>query len=149
MKENLHSLIYLAQCDTTTGFLSHNAEILNLCKSRPKEQPLLIESSSLHTLKTLVRVPKKHKNRIRKAKYATFIYPNKKALRLVREELHSHFLKEFKTLYSTSANPTKEDFNEIWAREKCDVIVLDKRGFSQKTPSRIYKINQHAIQRRR
>ena len=58
MKENLHSLIYLAQCDTTTGFLSHNAEILNLCKSRPKEQPLLIESSSLHTLKTLVRVPK-------------------------------------------------------------------------------------------
>ena len=118
MKENLHSLIYLAQCDTTTGFLSHNAEILNLCKSRPKEQPLLIESSSLHTLKTLVRVPKKHKNRIRKAKYATFIYPNKKALRLVREGLHSYFLKEFKTLYSTSANPTKEDFNEIKKKKK-------------------------------
>ncbi|MCX2716748.1 Sua5 YciO YrdC YwlC family protein [Helicobacter sp. MIT 21-1697] len=149
MKENTHSLIYLAQCDTTTGFLSHNAEILNLCKSRPKEQPLLIESSSLHILKTLVRVPKGHKNRIRKAKYTTFIYPNKKAIRLVREGLHSHFLEQFKTLYSTSANPTKEDFNEIWARQKCDVIVLDKRGFSQKSPSKIYTINHHTIKRKR
>lgn len=58
--------IFLAQCDTTAGLLSKNPQILNLRKSRPKSQALLIESYNLEHLKTLARSPNKHKNTIRK-----------------------------------------------------------------------------------
>lgn len=141
--------IFLAQCDTTAGLLSKNPKILNLCKSRPKSQPLLIESSHLSGLKKLVRVPNKHKNTIRKAKNSTFIYPNGKAVRVVKDRLHSRFLLDFQMLYSTSANPTGKSFSKQWAYEVCDVIVCDKRGFKESSPSKMYKINRCKIQRRR
>ncbi len=188
--------IFLAQSDTTAGLLSKNPQILNLCKSRPESQPLLIESSHLSGLKKLVRVPNKHKNTIRKAKNSTFIYPNGKAVRVVKDRLHSRFLLDFQMLYSTSANPTGKSFSKQWANstfiypngkavrvvkdrlhsrflldfqmlystsanptgksfskqwayEVCDVIVCDKRGFKESSPSKMYKINKLKIQRRR
>lgn len=141
--------IFLAQCDTTAGLLSKNPQILNLRKSRPKSQPLLIESSHLSGLKKLVRSPNKHKNTIRKAKNSTFIYPNGKAVRVVKDELHSRFLQDCKMLYSTSANLTGKSFNKQWAYEVCDIIVCDRRGFSESSPSKMYKINHSKIQRKR
>lgn len=141
--------IFLAQCDTTAGLLSKNPQILNLCKSRPESQALLIESYNLEQLKMLTRVPNKHKNTIRKAKNSTFIHPNGKAVRVVKDSLHSRFLLDYKMLYSTSANLTGKRFNKQWAYEVCDVIVCDRRGFSESNPSKMYKINKSKIQRRR
>lgn len=146
-ESKLHSLIYFAQCDTTAGLLSHNPQILNICKKRPIEQNVLMQSASLSILKTLVRVPTRHKNRVRKSSLCTFIYPNKKAIRLINDILHKRFFDTFGTLYSTSANPTKQNFDRHYAETICDVIVLDKRGFAQKDVSKIYKINRHKIKR--
>lgn len=141
--------MFLAQCDTTAGLLSKNPQILNLCKSRPESQLLLIESPHLLGLKKLLRVPNKYKNTIRKAKNSTFVYPNGRAVRVVKDELHLRFLLDSKMLYSTSANPTGKKFNKQWAYEVCDVIVCDGRGFRESSPSKMYKINHSRIQRRR
>ena len=149
IQDSRNDWVFLAQCDTTAGFLSRNPQKLNRIKSRPLHQKVLIEVVSLESLKFLVRVPIKHKNRVRRAKYTTFIYPNTKAIRLVQDERHLRFLKFHKMLYSTSANPTNESFNEQWAKSHCDVIVLDKQGFAQKPASKVYRINDSKIQRRR
>lgn len=140
-------LIYLAQCDTTIGLLSANAKILNIAKNRPKSQNVLMQVASLYILKNYARIPTKHKNRIRKSKYCTFIYSNKKALRVVNEGQHTQFFAPFKMLYSTSANPTQSAFNQQWAEGICDVIVRDKRGFRANQGSKIYKINHQRIKR--
>lgn len=142
-------IVFLAQTDTTAGFLSSSPEVLNLIKSRPSSKPVLIESASLQILKSLVRIPSIHKNRVRKAKQTTFIYPNQKAIRVVTSGLHHQFLRTHQMLFSTSANKTKKSFNIRWAKEQCQVVVLDKRGLHEKEASHIYKINHSKIQRRR
>ncbi len=141
--------VFLAQCDTTAGFLSHCPTRLNHIKLRPAHQKVLLEVDSLKTLKNLLRIPQRHKNRIRKAKNATFIYPNGKAIRLVNDKWHLSFLKHHQMMYSTSANLTKNAFDAEWAKAQADVIVVDSRGFTENAPSRIYAINHHRIQRRR
>ncbi|TLD95180.1 Sua5 YciO YrdC YwlC family protein [Helicobacter jaachi] len=142
-------MIYLAQCDSTAGLLSRDARALNICKSAPAHKALLIESSSLSTLKRLIRVPNKYKHLIRKSRLKTFIYPNAKAIRLVQDKWHLRFLSAHRALYSTSANLSGQHFNKQWALKACDVVVYDKRGLSQKASSKIYKINNYRIQRRR
>lgn len=141
--------VFLAQCDTTAGFLSHCFMRLNHIKLRPTYQKVLLEVDSLKTLKNLTRIPQAHKNRIRKAKNMTFIYPNGQAIRLVNDKWHLSFLKYHQMMYSTSANLTQNAFDEKWAKTQADVIVVDSRGFKENTPSRIYTINQHRIQRKR
>ncbi|WP_276897073.1 Sua5 YciO YrdC YwlC family protein [Helicobacter japonicus] len=140
-------LIYLAQCDTTAGLLSENPQILNSVKNRPKYQNILMQISSLHILKIHTRIPAAHKNRVRKSKLCTFIYPNQKALRVIKDKYHLQFFAPFTALYSTSANLTRCSFNQQWAEEICDVIVRDKRGVYENQGSKIYKINQHKIKR--
>jgi tRNA A37 threonylcarbamoyladenosine synthetase subunit TsaC/SUA5/YrdC len=139
--------IYLTQTDTTVGFLSQNKEKLNKIKNRPINQPILIEIDSLNTLKKFTRVPNMFKNRVRKSKKTTFIYPNKKSFRVVKDEKHLEFLKKFEWMYSTSANLTGESFNKKWAKEKADIIVEDKRGLFEGKASRIYKLGKNKIKK--
>ena len=137
--------IYLTQTDTTVGFLSQNKEKLNYIKNRSLNQPILREVDSLETLKSFVRVPKIHKNRVRRSKKTTFIFPNGESFRVVRDSRHLEFLKKFKWMYSTSANLHGKNFNEKWAREAADVIVEDKRGFVEGKASNIYKLSKSKI----
>ena len=139
--------IYLAQTDTTVGFLSQNKEKLNSLKNRPLNQPILREVDSLETLKNFVRVPKMHKKRVRRSKKTTFIFPNGESFRVVRDSRHLEFLKKFKWMYSTSANLHGKRFNEKWARETADVIVEDKRGFVEGKASNIYKLSKSKIKK--
>jgi tRNA A37 threonylcarbamoyladenosine synthetase subunit TsaC/SUA5/YrdC len=139
--------IFLAQTDTTVGLLSKNKKKLNKLKNRDENKPILIEVDSLDTLKSFVRAPKKHKKLIRRAKKTTFIYPNNKSFRVVKDSLHLEFLKKFKWLYSTSANEHKKEFDLNWAIKKADIIVEDKRGFFVSTPSKIYKLSKTKIKR--
>jgi tRNA A37 threonylcarbamoyladenosine synthetase subunit TsaC/SUA5/YrdC len=132
--------IYLVQTDTTVGFLSQNKEKLNKIKNRPLNQPVLVEVDSLNTLKKFTRVPNRFKKRVRRSKKTTFIYPNKKSFRVVKDKRHLEFLKKFEWMYSTSANLTGKSFDEKWAREKAEIIVEDKRKLFEGETSKIFKL---------
>jgi tRNA A37 threonylcarbamoyladenosine synthetase subunit TsaC/SUA5/YrdC len=143
-----NSLVYLVQTDTTAGFLSSDDIKLSRTKQRDPKQKTLQVVDSLDTLKTKTRVPKKFKNKIRRSKCSTFIYPNTLSFRIVDKNSHHHrFVKKFGTLYSTSANKTKHNFNMDYAYNNSDVIVENSLGFSEARSSSIYKINNKKIKK--
>ncbi len=134
--------VYLVQTDTTVGFLCKSQSKLNQIKKRDLLTPCVQAVSSFKELKDLVHVPKKYKNFIRKSKKTTFIYPNKKSVRVVKDNLHELFLREKGALYSTSANITSKTFDENYAREVADEVVECEGGFFEAKPSKIYKIGK-------
>ncbi len=135
-------MIYLAQTDTTVGFLSDSKEELANAKKRDPKQPFIIALSSLKKLKDQTRVPHKYKNLVRRSKKTTFLYPNKKALRVVKDERHSKFLKRFDFLYSSSANLHNSSFVLDIALEKADLVVIDVENFYETKPSKIIKLSK-------
>lgn len=72
-------MLYLAQTDTTAGFLSKDEKEINKAKGRALQTPCILTMSSLKELASLVRVPKAHKNLVRKAKKTSFIYKKARA----------------------------------------------------------------------
>lgn len=137
-------MIYLAQTDTTAGFLSKNLEELNALKGRDKNQPCLITTAKLSELKELARVPAPFKNLVRRSKKTSFIYPNQKAIRIVKECKHAEFLSKNGYFYSSSANKHGQSFDEKWAKEivlKNKGVVLDEEFF-ENTPSSIFKLSK-------
>jgi len=134
--------IYLVQTDTTVGFLSQNAEKLARIKKRDPSKPFLISVDSFKTLKSFARSPKKYKKLVRRAKKTTFVYPNNKAIRVVKEDIHEGFLKRFKWMFSTSANEAGKKFDKNFAFKVCDVVVEDERGFFEGKPSKIIKLGK-------
>jgi tRNA A37 threonylcarbamoyladenosine synthetase subunit TsaC/SUA5/YrdC len=139
--------IYLAQTDTTVGFLSQDAKRLAAIKGRPANKPFLMEVASFEELKKRARVPKKFRRFVRQAKKSTFVYPNGQALRVVKEELHLRFLKKFGWMYSTSANPSGGRYDPKFAKEAADVVVVDKRGLFEGAPSRILRLGKSTKRR--
>lgn len=139
--------IYLAQSDTTAGFLSINPHKINELKNRDKQKPILLEISSLDELKNISRIPPKFRYFIRRSKKMTFILPNKKSFRLINEEFHLKFLKKFGKLYSSSANKTTKKFDYLQALEMCNILILDKRGIFEGKASKIFQINQNKIKK--
>ncbi|ULO04401.1 Sua5 YciO YrdC YwlC family protein [Campylobacter sp. RM12651] len=136
-------MIYLAQTDTTAGFLSKDYKEINLAKKREINKPCIITSAYLTSLKNLARVPNKFKNQVRKAKKTTFIYKNQISFRLVNDNKHSLFLKNFKYLYSSSANLHGYEFDINYAKNIANVIVdLD---LAQKSSSKMFKINNSKL----
>ncbi len=138
-------MLYLTQTDTTVGFLSKDRTSIAKVKNRDINQPFLITLSSLEKQKRLVRTPNKFKNRVRRSKKTTFLYPNKKAIRIVKETPHYNFLKKFDFLYSSSANIHGSDFDYAFAYKNVDIIIEDRYGFLQKSASSFYKIAKKKI----
>lgn len=138
-------MIYLAQTDTTAGFLSKDLKKLNSIKNRPLNQPCLICVSKFKNLQNFSRIPKKYKNLIRRSKKTTFIYPNLKAIRVVKDHPHTKLLDKLEWVYSTSANLHKKEFDIEFAKGKADVIVDYK--FTPAPASKIYKISKTNIRR--
>lgn len=142
------SLIYLTQTDTTVGFLSSNDKKLSAIKQRDSKQRILQVVNNYKSLIKQVRVPKKHKKFIRRANRTTIIYPNKLAFRVVStNSYHQNFLQKFKIMYSTSANKTKNNFNQEYAINNSDIIVYSQENFMEKKASSIYKINKQKIKK--
>ncbi|AJC93169.1 threonylcarbamoyl-AMP synthase TsaC [Campylobacter subantarcticus LMG 24377] len=131
-------MIYLAQTDTTAGFLSKDLKALNALKKRPLDQACLITTAKLSELTKLTRVPSHFKNTVRKSKKTTFLYPNSKAIRVVKDCSHINFLKNFDWLYSTSANEHGKSFNYQWAISNADVKVDE--FFFESSASKIFKL---------
>ncbi len=142
-------MLYLTQTDTTVGFLSKDRASIAKAKDRDINQPFLITLSSLEKQKKLVRTPERFKNRVRRSKKTTFLYPNKKAIRVVRDTPHVYFLSKFDFLYSSSANKHGLLFNYSFAYNKVDIIIEDREGFSHKSASTFYKIGKRKIRKLR
>ena len=138
-------MIYLAQTDTTAGFLSKDFREINALKCRAADKPCLITTAKFGELKNLARVPDKFKNLVRRARKTTFLYPNGTAVRVVKGCAHEEFLRQFNWLYSSSANLNGQNFDETWARAAVDEIV--DQNFSQNVSSKIYKISKTKILR--
>jgi len=134
--------VYLAQTDTTVGFLSLSKEKLNKIKNRPENKNFLITTTTFKELKKQARVPKKFKKTVRRSSKTTFVYPNNKAVRVIKKGLHYNFLKKFTFLYSTSANKSGESFSLDFALKNTDIIVEDRRGFSEKKASKLIKLSK-------
>lgn len=135
-------LVYLAQTETTAGFLSQNADALSRIKNRPSGKSFLISVDSLATLRSFTRVAKAHQNRVRRATKTTFAYPCGLAIRVVKDEEHLQFLRKLKWSYSTSSNPSGQGFDEAFAEERADVIVYTSKGFFESKPSSIYRLGK-------
>lgn len=134
--------IFLAQTDTTVGFLSKSQKRLNQIKGRAANTPCIKAVAELSELCLHVRVPQKFKRLVRNAKNTTFIYPNQEACRVVKTSPHYEFLLKHKWLYSTSANKNKENFNESFAKIVADEVIEDENGFFEAKPSNILKLGR-------
>ncbi|MSN95674.1 Sua5 YciO YrdC YwlC family protein [Campylobacter sp. FMV-PI01] len=142
-------MIYLAQTDTTVGFLSKNLKELNIAKGRKLDQDCLITISKFYLLKDFVRVPVNFRNFVRRAKKTTIIYPNLKSFRVVKDCEHAKFLDKNGWFYSTSANKHGLKFDFKFAKKVANKIVFNDDGskFVEGEASRIYRISK--IKKRR
>lgn len=134
------SLIYLVQTDTTVGFVSQNESRLADVKSRSSNKPFLKVYENMNKIK--LRVPTKYKNLFRRSKKTTFVI-NNQAIRVVKDEKHNKFLKNFDYMYSTSANEASKSYCSEFCYEKSDIIVRDSRGLVQRVSSKIIKLNSN------
>lgn len=138
-------MIILAQSDTTAGFLSQDKARLNALKGRDEDQPCVIATASLAVLKGFARVPKAHKNFVRRAKKTSFIYPNGLCLRVVKDARHAEFLASFEGgwAYSSSANAHGEGFDLAWAKSVADE-VFDEGLLCENESSAIFKLGKNS-----
>jgi len=141
--------VYLAQTETTAGFVSQNADALACIKNRPEGKSFLISVDSLQTLKTFTRVPNTHKNDVRRGQKTTFAYLRGLAIRVVKDEAHLSFLQKLKWSYSTSSNSSGKKFDETFAMDKAEIIVFTCKGFFESIPSAIFKLGKHKKRRLR
>ena len=142
-------LVYLAQTDTTVGFLSQDAHKLSEIKERPSHKPFIQSFDSLKTYTNMGgRVPNRYKNRLRRSKSTTYVI-NNIAIRIVSEGQHHQLLSKHGWMYSTSANEKGKSFEKDFAERQADLIIEDERGLFEGNASAIYKINRRQIKQLR
>ncbi len=134
-------LVFLTQTDTTMGFISQSAQRLTQIKQRPPHKHYIKALPSLQTLTSLVRVPEKYKNQVRRAKSTSFIFPDGNSYRVIREKRHLALIRKLSWAYTTSANISGEDFNEKFAVDAADVIVGYPDSNTKNNASSVLKLN--------
>lgn len=148
MNEGIYVLkdqIFLTQTDTTIGFVSQNAQRLTAIKQRPLHKHYIKAINSLQTLQSFTRVPKMHKNRVRRSIKSTFVMPNTYSYRVVQDKHHLLLLDRLVWAYTTSANLSNHNYDEKFAKKAADVIVEPLTDTRQ--TSNIYKLGTKKIQR--
>lgn len=141
--------VFLAQTDTTVGFLSANASHLQRVKSRPFAKPFVKVYSSFEKFKADAnRVPQKYKNFLRRSVKTTFVIKNS-ATRVVQKSPHLLMLEKFPWLYSSSANQSGFSFDKDFCIKKSDIIIEDFRRFTEEKPSTLYKMSLTNIKKLR
>ncbi len=143
------STVYLTQTDTTVGFVSQDNISLSLAKQRNINQPSIICVSSHQKQKKLARVPKKFRKKVRRTKQTTFLYSNKKAIRVVKSGEHHAFLKKFFFQYSSSANKNNANFKLDYAKKHSDVWIETFSGYKEQRASSILKLGKNKIHKLR
>ncbi len=138
--------VYLCATDTVVGFVSQNKQKLDQIKSRSPHKHYITALPSLKSLKKRIRVPQTHKNRIRRARRTTFVMPNGKSYRIIRDDKHRNLIKKLGWAYTTSANQTGQEYDEEWARKQADVIIEPLEDKTKKA-SKIYKLGKIVIEK--
>jgi len=135
------STVYLAQTDTTVGFLSQDSKRLAAIKERDPSKPFIQSFDSLKSYTKMGgRVPHRFKNSLRRAKNSTFVI-NNRAIRIVNSGEHHALLIKHGWFYSTSANAKGKSFEKVFAIQHADIVIEDSRGLYEGQASTIYKIN--------
>ena len=143
----IESRVFLTYTDTTIGFVSQSAKNIDKIKQRPSDKSYITALPSLKALKLFTRVPTKYKNRVRRAKSTTYIYPNGKSYRVIKDTPHNNMLNRVKWLYTTSANLSGEEYNREFAIKVADVIVSYPTTSNNQKASSIFKINDMNIKK--
>lgn len=143
MFSDAKSEILLFQTDTTVGLASQDAEKLSSVKSRPPHKQFLKVYSSFHDYPH--RVPSYFKNRVRRSKKTTFIV-NNRAFRVAKASIESSLLNKYKWYYSTSANKSGANFNRDFCENVADIIIEDKHGLFESTPSKLIKLHKSKME---
>lgn len=139
----MHSkeLVFLTPTDTTVGFVSQSALRLTQIKQRPPHKHYIKALPSLRILQSFVRVPQKHKNRLRRSKRSTFVFPNGYSYRIIREKQHLSLIQKLGWAYTTSANLSGESFDETFALGAADIIVKYPSPQGSTSASSVFKLN--------
>ena len=142
---SIDDTIFLAQTDTTVGFLSKNPTRLATAKKRDAKQPFLHCVDTFYKQKKLTRTPKKFRSFVRRSQKTTFLYPNTKAIRVVTDKRHNQLLKKFDFLYSTSANEHNKKFSLAYAISQADIMIEEPDGYQELPASPLIKLTKHKI----
>lgn len=148
MRSEFRGLVFLTQTDTTMGFVSQNSKRIDSIKQRPTNKRYITALTSFTELKQRTRVPKIHKNRVRRADLSTFVFQNMHSYRVVKESMHLLLLSRFGWAYTTSANPNNKPYDKEFAYKEADVIVSSPKT-DQHKPSQIYKLGKTKLSRLR
>lgn len=141
----MKNLVFLTQTDTTIGFVSQNAHRITAIKQRPPHKHYIKAVNSLHTLKIFTRVPRIHKNRVRRSHKTTFIMPIGQSYRVIQDKHHLLLLDRLKWAYTSSANLSNESYDENFAKKMADVIIEPLKEATQ--ASHIFKLGKHTLKR--
>jgi tRNA A37 threonylcarbamoyladenosine synthetase subunit TsaC/SUA5/YrdC len=112
--------VFLTATDTTIGFLSKDSKSLDRAKKRAPNKYYIKAIPSFKSLTK--RVPKAHKNLVRRAKKTTFII-NKDSFRVVKDKKHLFLLNRLGYAYTSSANESGKEYNFDYASKAADVLV--------------------------
>jgi tRNA A37 threonylcarbamoyladenosine synthetase subunit TsaC/SUA5/YrdC len=137
--------VFLTQTDTTIGFVSQNADRLDLLKKRLPNKHYIKAVNSLNTLQSFTRVPQRHKKRVRRANKTTFIMPSGKSYRVIYDKHHLLLIDRLKWAYTTSANLSGLVYDESFARKAADVVIEPLK--ETKSASKIYKLGNYSLKR--
>ena len=77
--------VFLAQSDTTAGFLCANPKKLNRLKKRDENQKILLALGDFRQLKMRFRIPLFAKKMVRNARKTSFVLPNGESFRVVKK----------------------------------------------------------------
>ncbi|MDD5051664.1 MAG: hypothetical protein PHO27_02895 [Sulfuricurvum sp.] len=140
--------VFLAQTDTTVGFLSQNPQRLEEIKMRKGNKPFLKVYSDLKILRNDIRIPNRYKRLIRYAHKTTFVVKNQ-AFRYVNDPHHSRLIQPYGWLYSTSANESGKCYDSDFCQFMSDYVIEDFRGLSEKNASKIFLLTQTQLKQLR
>jgi len=138
----MQNKVFLTSTDTTVGFISKDASSLDRAKKRVKGKKYITALPSFKSLKK--RVPKKHKNLVRRAKKTTFILDKSFSFRVVQNKTHNLLLKRLGWAYTSSANESGKEYDFNYAYKKADIIIYPLKSSSAST---IYRLGKTKIKK--
>ena len=133
--------IILAQTDTTVGFLSQDAKRLEAIKMRAADKPFLKVYAELKYLRNDLRIPTRHKHRVRHSTKTTFVVKNQAFRYVGASSEHATLVRPYGWLYSTSANESGKPYDRKFCFSVCDIAVEDYRGLQEPSASKIFLLN--------
>lgn len=101
--------VFLAQSDTTAGFLCANPKKLNRLKKRDENQKILLALSDFIELKKRFRIPLFAKKMVRNARKTSFVLPNGRSFRVVKKPQRISMERKRESRESRESNKKKSN----------------------------------------